>query len=172
MYTECVKICQTCGGKLSPLNKSGFCSRTEACNAARRQANSERYYTRNKNDVLERQKSAYRQDPSRALATCAEYRKNNPGKIKEGRRRQYGLKPGEYEAMLVAQNDRCRGCQRTDALLRVDHDHSCCQKLPTCGKCNRGLLCDTCNRGVGFLKDDPATLRALADYLDEYEARK
>jgi hypothetical protein len=50
--------------------------------------------------------------------------------------------------------------------LHLDHDHACCSSLPTCGQCNRGLLCDRCNRGIGFLQDNPATLRRLADYLE------
>lgn len=163
-----MSVCKRCGGSISHLNKTGFCNRTPECNTARRQANSERYYANNKDSILRRQKEAYDRDSSRTLATCAEYRKNNPQKIRDSKRRsQYGLKPGEYDALVAAQEGRCRGCNRDDVKLHLDHDHACCPKLPTCGKCNRGLLCDRCNRAIGFVQDDPVTLRRLASYLEE-----
>jgi hypothetical protein len=33
-------------------------------------------------------------------------------------------------------------------------------------------LCWTCNVGIGALRDCPVTLRAAADYLDYYQARR
>lgn len=41
--------------------------------------------------------------------------------------------------------------------LRLDHDHST-------GRV-RGLLCNACNVALGLLRDDPARIRALADYV-------
>lgn len=56
----------------------------------------------------------------------------------------------------------CGGYNLTDAVkfrcLGVDHDHKS-------GKF-RGWLCDRCNRGIGFFRDDPSKLRRAADYLE------
>jgi hypothetical protein len=42
-------------------------------------------------------------------------------------------------------------CSETEG-LEIDHDHACCPKRPTCGKCTRGLLCDRHNRAIGFFE--------------------
>lgn len=75
----------------------------------------------------------------------------------------YGLSQERYEALLAAQDGRCAIC-RTDDWPGKDHrphvDH--CHET---GRV-RGLLCDFCNRGLGLFGDDPARLRAAADYLE------
>ena len=47
----------------------------------------------------------------------------------------------------------------------VDHDHSCCPGVKSCGDCIRGLLCSACNLALGHVGDDPAVLSKLIDYL-------
>lgn len=42
--------------------------------------------------------------------------------------------------------------------LAIDHDHETGEF--------RGFLCGSCNTGMGLLSDDPARLRAAADYLE------
>jgi hypothetical protein len=50
--------------------------------------------------------------------------------------------------------------------MRVDHDHACCpQSYGTCGNCNRGLICASCNTALGMAKDSPQILERLAEYL-------
>jgi hypothetical protein len=143
-------------------SKYGFCNRTPECRKARNNA----YYAANKALILERQRKAYEASPERALRTAAAYREANREKIRLRKRNiAYGLKPGEYDEMLAAQGGRCRGC-REEKRLFVDHDHACCPDSPTCGQCNRGLLCEQCNWVLGFAKDSAVTLRALADHLE------
>lgn len=84
----------------------------------------------------------------------------------------YGLDKTRYESLLAQQDSRCAICRipAKDARLSfaVDHDHSCCPGRKSCGACVRGLLCDTCNRAIGYLGDSPALLRAAAAYLDRF----
>lgn len=83
--------------------------------------------------------------------------------------KQRGLTPDEYDRMFEAQDGKCAVCLRPAAEsskgLHVDHDHSCCATLPTCGKCNRGLLCLTCNMGIGHLREGQLLEAAIA-YLE------
>lgn len=75
--------------------------------------------------------------------------------------KKFGLSTEQYEAMLVVQNRCCALCPQPDLpakRLAVDHDHKT-------GKI-RALLCDRCNRGIGFFDEDPTRLRIAADYLE------
>ena len=72
----------------------------------------------------------------------------------------HGLPRGTYSALFDAQNGRCFicGCQPPDGQsLYLDHDHATQQV--------RGLLCNTCNTGLGCFKDSPARLARAAYYL-------
>lgn len=65
-------------------------------------------------------------------------------------KREYGV------SLSVLDNAFCEICgQDTD--LAVDHNHTT-QKF-------RGVLCRPCNRGIGFLHDDPELVTRAAEYL-------
>jgi hypothetical protein len=76
-------------------------------------------------------------------------------------RTKYGMEPADYARMLNEQGGVCAICSAVDRVpgraLSVDHDH-------TTGRV-RGLLCTTCNSGVGQFYDDPALLEAAIRYL-------
>lgn len=85
------------------------------------------------------------------------------------RNRVHGLPPGTIEAMELEQGGLCLVCGLAAELV-VDHDRSCCDFMPrannpACGKCVRGLICRTCNAGMGQFGDDPDRLMAAAAYL-------
>jgi Recombination endonuclease VII len=63
--------------------------------------------------------------------------------------------------MVIAQEGRCAICE-TPAELVVDHCHESSRV--------RALLCGTCNIGLGQFKDEPARMRAAADYIETYQA--
>ena len=66
----------------------------------------------------------------------------------------------QFEELTAAQDGHCALCGRVPKQLHVDHDHGT-------GRV-RALLCSTCNTGLGKFGDDPARLRAAADYLDAH----
>lgn len=84
---------------------------------------------------------------------------------------RYGLSVSEYQALLTIQGGRCAICcnvEKVGRVLSVDHDHSCCPGTKTCGKCIRGLLCQSCNNGLGYLADSILRLDSAIQYLKRY----
>jgi|SaaInlStandDraft_2_1057019.scaffolds.fasta_scaffold116004_2 hypothetical protein len=84
---------------------------------------------------------------------------------KKHRRLTYNLTDDEYQMLLEEQNNKCAICDitqdehyiKTKRSLHVDHDHNTGQV--------RGLLCNPCNRGIGYLKDTYKTVQRAAEYL-------
>lgn len=83
----------------------------------------------------------------------------------------FNISVDDYEAMLSAQGGRCANPRcRTDVpggtgVFHIDHDHGCCPKDRSCGKCIRGLLCANCNLGLGNFKDNLTLLQGAIEYL-------
>jgi hypothetical protein len=78
----------------------------------------------------------------------------------------YGLGPGDYERIYAAQGGRCAICRRATGAtkkLAVDHDHATGEV--------RGLLCSSCNRAIGHLRDDPEAFMRAQIYLVDPPAR-
>ena len=90
--------------------------------------------------------------------------------------RRYGLTLESFAALLAAQDGKCKICGTTEpggqGRWHVDHDHACCPRKSSCGKCIRGLLCTHCNIGIGNFADSPEHLRAAASYLEAHAARR
>lgn len=82
----------------------------------------------------------------------------------------YGISEIEYNNFVKQQNYKCSVCESEVinshkwSRLVVDHCHSS-------GKI-RGFLCQPCNMALGITKDNPTTLRKLADYLEEFYGAK
>lgn len=74
---------------------------------------------------------------------------------------RFGITPADYVRMLAEQKGLCAICRcppPAKKRFHVDHCHRT--------KRVRGLLCAHCNPGLGWFVDDPARLRAAADYLE------
>ncbi len=82
---------------------------------------------------------------------------------------KYNISGRRYEALLEAQDGACAICRKPPdgRDLVVDHDHACCPYRPkkACGRCVRGLLCSTCNSGLGMLREDPRLIYRAIAYL-------
>ena len=93
----------------------------------------------------------------------AHYLKNRERYIKKQRSRRfafYGITEAEYETMVSEQSGLCRLCggkPNGKGALHIDHDHST-------GKV-RGLLCHSCNTGLGSFKDNPELMALAIKYL-------
>lgn len=80
---------------------------------------------------------------------------------------KYKLNSDDYSALIKEQNNVCKICGKQESgvfrgkqkRLSVDHNH-------ITGKI-RGLLCSSCNVGLGVFKDSPDLLRKAIKYLDD-----
>jgi len=84
------------------------------------------------------------------------------------RRYKFGLPKGGIEALLESVGWACEICSKTLDVksARLDHDHSCCPATGrTCGECLRGILCNTCNTGIGMLGESPTIFAAALAYI-------
>jgi hypothetical protein len=117
-----------------------------------------------------REKRWRERHPERSAANTARWRERNPEKVREQQKvrteryrlRKYELTGDEYEAMVAAQNGVCAICgDKPETRLVIDHCH-------TTGLV-RGLLCGSCNLGVGCFKDDVERLKKAIEYLEKFE---
>jgi len=72
------------------------------------------------------------------------------------------MQPGDIAELLAKQKNLCQGCgQPFNDDYVIDHDHET--------KEVRGLLCQGCNKGMGFADDNPAMMRRWARYVEGVE---
>jgi hypothetical protein len=95
-----------------------------------------------------------------------DYRKRTPILQKDKMLKySYGITHKEYQDLVIQQENTCAICKNFCEVLVVDHDHSCCPGPKSCSKCIRGLLCRTCNLGLGYFKDNNKYLENALKYL-------
>lgn len=92
-------------------------------------------------------KLSYERNKERKILYAREYRKKYPDRTRTTNlKTKYGINKDEYDEKLKEQDFKCAICKKGVSNNRrafcVDHNH-------TTGKI-RGLLCDGCNRGLGY----------------------
>lgn len=96
-------------------------------------------------------------------------RQNYLGKI--ARLRRFGITEQDYLVLFERQNGLCAICRKPEEIvdprngkvraLAVDHNHKTGQI--------RELLCGSCNRALGFLKEDLLRAESLATYIRKHQ---
>jgi len=74
-------------------------------------------------------------------------------------KKAYGMTLDDYTFMYTQQKGLCRICCRHFNQLVVDHNHHTGDV--------RGLLCDKCNRGLGYFDDSIDFIDNASAYLEE-----
>lgn len=107
-------------------------------------------------------KEAYKLNAEHIKARVRRYRKLLPADrlAQIGRQtvlRKFHTTESWYEIKLSEQDGHCALCPRereeNGNRLAIDHDHGCCLRSGSCGKCLRGLLCRRCNLRLGNLDE-------------------
>ena len=114
------------------------------------------YRERNRERIREYRKS--KREVSRALDN-AHYARTRERHRELNISRKYGLSVEEYRALLS--RGVCDICGRPESaknkVLSVDHDHNT-------GRV-RGILCNGCNKALGWLRDNPEVMSGMREYL-------
>lgn len=157
--------------------KDGLSNTCNECSSAIQR----NWYSRNKEKARKQAKKRYESNKDQISAKRKVTRKKNAAKIKEQRKLDYqnnkdihrerswkraGIKNmtvSRYNELFKSQKGCCAICAtKQDDLKRslcVDHNHSTGEV--------RGLLCDACNRALGYLKDSTDLLSKCINYLNK-----
>jgi hypothetical protein len=146
--TVAMKVCGCC--KVSKPHTSEFFNRNAStptglaysCKPCQQEAS---------NRWRDKNRAAY--NKGQARRNLAKHHRTRPDLM-----RKFGITRAEFDEMVRAQEGRCAICTVPTKRLVVDHDHESGQI--------RGLLCGSCNLGIGNLKDDTDNLRSAIRYLE------
>lgn len=154
---------------------------------AKKKAYSAKYYAANREHTKATRAKWRMDNPKRAKTTRAKYRAENPAKVKAiqargyaknseratdyRRKHHYGLSSFDFNRLQDTQGFTCKICGGVDLdpkaqetkypgrakTINVDHHHVTWKV--------RGLLCRSCNHGLGNFRDSIATMQAGIQYL-------
>lgn len=154
------------------------CSQTKQCRKCWQSKNVQEFYHSNRSGdgfayrckecVHEDKREAYKKDSSVTLhrQSFDRFKKGT----REGTRermllKNYGMTLEDYEKLLSEQDNCCKICGAKEGelgrqYLAIDHNHETNEV--------RGLLCDLCNRGLGFFRDDKTIISKALQYLSDF----
>lgn len=110
-------------------------------------------------------KEFYQKFKEKRILKQRKYNLDNPGYYYNSVYiRKYGITEDDYNKMFDAQHGKCFICHTHQSELKiklaVDHNHST-------GKV-RKLLCNNCNRTLGYVKENTTVLNNMIEYLKSY----
>jgi len=160
--------------RLNTQGRVALCEGDMALTKEERRLYDQKRYEKNKEAILLQKREYHKKNREKFCKLKKEYRINNAEKIHEynitkrrynakGHRSSalkycYGIDMEYYRAMIERQSGVCAICGKERKLV-IDHDHKT--------GVVRGLLCNSCNIGIGLLKDDTSILAAAIDYLEK-----
>jgi hypothetical protein len=160
-------------------------------NAARKEkaaARQKEYRQENKDIIKEKNRQYYldnaeaykeyrQENKEKIIEYCRDWRFENKEYVKAKRqenslkrrnttlKRKYGLCLDDFSRMMQEQEGKCAIClvKAEDTMnkkLYVDHNHLT--------GAVRALLCNSCNSGIGFLREDLGIIQRASDYLKKF----
>lgn len=129
------------------------------------------YYKANKQKFIDKAIQWKKDNPEKAKESAKKTRKKESSLLRTKDQilfKKYGISLAEYEHLYTAQNQACKICKTPFQLHGHDGTHHLTANVDHCHFSGqvRGLLCTSCNRGLGFFKDNATLLRLAAEYLD------
>jgi hypothetical protein len=126
------------------------------------------YKKKCKSCVAEYYRNYFASDAEKAAKQRARVADYDKGRKKV--RYRHGLDESDYEKLVARHEGLCWAC-KVNKGTDIDHDHSCCPQVFSCGDCVRGFLCSACNTSLGLLREDVDRIQALALYLEDTKGR-
>lgn len=141
----------------------------EAKASSKRRYEKYRMKNREKMRLIDRERR--KKDPdyrARRLKAVKKYSMENREKYLKTKKsthlkKLYGISNSDYDLLLRSQNGVCAICfgiNQSKRRLAVDHNHIT--------KKVRALLCDKCNRGLGFFNDNALLLTKAVEYIQKH----
>ena len=158
-----MKVCKKCGAekpetefRIDRIYVKGECKECE------RKAQKERYRQNPEKGAAAARKWG-RENPKRRNATKLAWHHKNKTRVNLMRRvRAYGITIEGYNQMVITQQNCCACCHREfEGTPEIDH----CHKTGIV----RGLLCISCNTGLGLFQDSDIALLQAISYLKKFQ---
>ncbi len=180
-----IRVCKKCNFskeiayfRKSKNCKNGYSHTCLECSRALQRAWSKNHFISLKKSKLkynkstkgiEKNKQYYLDNKQEIDAKHADYYNKYKDKIKYANlKKKYNISKEDLDTLYTRCGASCSICKLPEKenqggkALHVDHDHKT-------GKV-RGLLCNNCNLGIGYLKDDVKILESAIEYLCFYGA--